>query len=228
MLPDAPLDDLLDVFDGLVVVLQAVVAQGDVVGQRWRGHKQEDGKGDEVNICGRAILTNHQIQPLQRTRHRSHQLQDRGEHPAGLLVLAVLVEQTAHVVGVVWVLLGQLHQQGLHTHTELGNNRGLHWAAGYFQMTMMNVSVCEHARRHLGSRVILLAVLDAGLQLQHLTERHRQAQRAARDLTTPLRGKSNLAPFHSCIFELAQIFPQTRTVPDQIVLTVGGEMRLFW
>lgn len=34
MLPDAPLNDLLDVFDGLVVVLQAVVAQGNVVRQR--------------------------------------------------------------------------------------------------------------------------------------------------------------------------------------------------
>lgn len=49
MLPDAVLDDLLDVFDGLVVVLQAVVAQGDVVGQRWRSDRQED-RGNKMNI----------------------------------------------------------------------------------------------------------------------------------------------------------------------------------
>lgn len=49
MLPDAALDDLLDVFDGLVVVLQAVVTQGDVVGQRWRSDRQED-RGNKMNI----------------------------------------------------------------------------------------------------------------------------------------------------------------------------------
>lgn len=49
MLPDAALDDLLDVFDGLVVVLQAVVTQGDVVGQRWRSDRQED-RRNKMNI----------------------------------------------------------------------------------------------------------------------------------------------------------------------------------
>ena len=34
MFSDASLDDLSDVFKGLSVVLQAVVTQGDVVGQR--------------------------------------------------------------------------------------------------------------------------------------------------------------------------------------------------
>lgn len=49
MLPDAALDDLLDIFDGLVVVLQAVVTQGDVVGQRWQSDRQED-RGNKMNI----------------------------------------------------------------------------------------------------------------------------------------------------------------------------------
>lgn len=36
MFPDASVYDLIDVFVGLRVVLQAVVTQGDVVGQRWK------------------------------------------------------------------------------------------------------------------------------------------------------------------------------------------------
>lgn len=35
MFPDASVYDLVDVFVGLRVVLQAVVTQGDVVGQSW-------------------------------------------------------------------------------------------------------------------------------------------------------------------------------------------------
>lgn len=51
------------------------------------------------------------------TRHISQHLHGRGELLAGLLVLAILVKQTAHVVDVVGVILGKLLQQRLHNDT---------------------------------------------------------------------------------------------------------------
>lgn len=45
------------------------------------------------------------------TWHVSQHLQGGHELLTGLLVLAILVKQTAHIVDVVWVVLGKLLQQ---------------------------------------------------------------------------------------------------------------------
>lgn len=61
-----------------------------------------------------------------RTRHVAQHLHGRGELLAGLLVLAILVKQAAHVVDVVGVILGKLLQQRLEkdtsSQTTLGNS----------------------------------------------------------------------------------------------------------
>ena len=49
MFPDASLDDLPNVFVGLIIVLQAVVTQGDVVGQSCDREEGRDTRITNLN-----------------------------------------------------------------------------------------------------------------------------------------------------------------------------------
>lgn len=140
MFPHPSVYDLCDVFDGLRVVLHAVVGQGDVVEQRWSKEQQsccwrtirhfqslefeKIVKSDnETSMKEIKAITDKKLQKLWWlfrflfvwliTWDVSQHLHGCHELPAGLFIFAVLVKQTAHVVDVVWVVLWHLLQQQL-------------------------------------------------------------------------------------------------------------------